>query len=909
MLRRLFAAGAALGLVAVIGAVVVIGPDRLSKVPARLQEMVGLTEVYEAPRLASPPGVRIPVQPTFAADVTADGAVNTITFALTPPADATAYQIDVDPNFHDRQWTPVAGSPIDASVDTVNTGYQMAFVRYRRADGSTTATETLGVDVDQRSLPSLGDESVSPEWVRTASPRHLVIQLTEGRIVRGAYELYDLDNPASGDDLGNLDGVTVVERDDQIYGFAVSERRDVIRRPDYLDGRTIDATELAGTWTVTSASGSIEVIPVDITTRPYGSGEGADGETVLPRAHSVVLELPDPLVADDQVTIVAPVDAGVDAAQFTLGRQSTTTRAIHLNQAGFAPSDTPKAAVIASWLDGIGDAEITGLAGEAFTVVDAATGAEAASGTLTAGAESSQSRNELGQGDLTGAVTVNADFSQLTAAGVYRVCVDALGCSEPFAIEERLWHDLAVLTSRATYHQRSGIELGPPYTTFERPRPYHPEDGHTVFNNLLSLPEVNDGSHNGFQRLAAGVLPTFEPEGWGGHFDAGDWDRRIIHLWYARNVAFLLHEFPELGELEANIPESGDRVPDLLDEALWTVDFYRRLQLPDGAIRGGIEASEHPPWQSSSWLDDLETYVYAPDVQSSYLYAGVAAETSAVLRDYDAARADELLASAVAAMQWAETQPGAADEFTPDRNGAAAGLLFATGDPAWHEVFVQSAGHIDNAGSSMSCQAHAACDAAWLYLKSDAGVTDPERRDRYTAQFLASADAQLGATAESPFGWMVDDPGVPLIWGLGAGGAPHTAGLIKAYLLSGDAVYREAVVDAAGFTLGANPLNQVFNTGIGQNPVRHPLIIDVNHGGLPVWPGTPMYGTHQLGPDDGWVQEWVLGPAGADPLPDELPYLHQWFDLGTVAFYNEFTVHQSHAEALLAFGFLAGTSG
>ena len=907
MLPRVGGAVALLFVVVAAGIVFVLGPDRLAKVPERLLETVGLSNEWEAPRLANPPAAQVPIQPVFDVSISTAGAVHTTSFTLAPPAGATDYQIDTDPNFHDSSWVDVGGGSFTAAVDFPYTGYQMAFVRYRLADGTVTATETVGAEVDRRSLPSINDELVTPEWVRTASPNHLVVRVTEGRIVRGGYELYNLDNPNPGDDLGDLDGTTTVKRDGQIYGFAVSARRDVIRRPDYLDGQTVDADKLSDNWTVTTDDGSFEVSPADVITRPYGSGESFEGEAVRPRRHDVVLSLPQSLTGSGRITVSPPSDAGLSTVDLTFG-QGTTSRAIHINQGGFAPSDQPKRAVISSWLDGIGDTEIADLAGQPFTVVEAATGAEVASGTLTAGAEGSTSRNELGRGDLTGSVTVEADFSQLTTAGVYRVCVERLGCSEPFPIDARLWHDLTVLTSRSTYHQRSGIELGPPYTSFERPRPYHPEDGYTVFSNQRSLPDMTDAGHDRFQVLAAGALPTFEPEAWGGHFDAGDWDRRIIHLWYSRNVNLLLHEFPELADLEANIPESGDAIPDLLDESLWTVDFYRRLQLGSGAIRGGIEASEHPRWQASSWLEDLESYVYAPDVQSSYLYAGVAAETSAVLRRYDSARADELLSSAVAAMEWAEVQPGAAD-FEADRNGAAAGLLFATGDRRWHEVFTASAGYIAAAGSSMSCQAHAQCDAAWLYLRSDEAVTDPALRQQYTDQFLASADAQLAATEQSPFGWMVDDPGVPLIWGQGAGGAPHATGLIKAYLLSGDAKYRQAVVDAAGYTLGANPLNQVFNTGIGQNPVRHPLIIDVNHGGLPVWPGTPMYGTHQLSPEESWVEEWVLDPAGADPLPSELPYLHQWFDLGTVAFYNEFTVHQSHAEALLAFGFLAGTAG
>lgn len=918
MARRLggvFAFLTVLAVAGVVAAVVVVGPDRLGpdqlrKVPDRLREMAGMSTGWEPPRQVSPPPAQVAVQPVFDVTVTSSHGVNTLLFLLEVPDQAEAYQIDTDPNFYDRPWLDTNGAPtVQASVSTTDTGYQMVFARFRLANGSTTATQTLGTDVDPRPSALAEGGAVNPEWVRTASPRHLVIRVTEGRIIRGGYELYDLDNRPDGDKLGRLDGVTTVERDGGIYGFAVSNRRDVIRRPDRLDGAPINTETLTGPWRVSDGGGAIELTPVDVTTRPFGSGEGADGETVIPRSHDVVLELPAPLSDGETLTITPPPGAGLAGpVNFEMTSMETTSRAVHVNQGGFSPTDQPKTAVVSSWLDGIGDAETNALAGQSFSVVDAATGAAATTGTLEQGPWSGPARNELGRGDLTGSVALRADFSHLQTEGVYRVCVSGLGCSEPFPVTQRRWHDLTMLTSRAAYHQRSGIELGPPYTTVARPRPYHPDDGFTVLNNQFSLAEIDSGDHQSFERLASGALTTEVSEAWGGHFDAGDWDRRILHLWYARSAAFLLHEFPELAELDANIPESGDAIPDLLDEALWTVDFYRRLQSPDGAISGGVEAAEHPSWQSSSWLEDLEAYVYAPDHRSTYLYAAVAAEVSAVLRTYDQARADELLASALAAMDWAESHlPGDDVSVAADRNGAAAGLLFATGDQRWHDVFVESAGYIDNAGSSMSCQGHTQCDAAWLYLRSDPSVTDPERRDRYRAQFLASADAQLAAKAESPFGWMVDDPGVPLIWGQGAGGAPHATGLIKAHLLSGDPKYREAVVESVAFTLGANPLNQVFNTGIGQNPVRHPLIVDVNHGGLPVWPGTPMYGTHVLSEGDMWVDEWVLEPAGANPRPAELPYLHQWFDLGTVAFYNEFTVHQSHAEALLAFGYLAGT--
>ena len=105
-------------------------------------------------------------------------------------------------------------------------------------------------------------------------------------------------------------------------------------------------------------------------------------------------------------------------------------------------------------------------------------------------------------------------------------------------------------------------------------------------------------------------------------------------------------------------------------------------------------------------------------------------------------------------------------------------------------------------------------------------------------------------------------------------------------------------------------MNTSYITGIGRNPVGHPLIVDVAAGGLPVWAGTPVYGPHRLNSleDDSWIDDVALGPAGVQPLGEDLPYLWQWFDVSHVAVFNEFTVFQSHAEAIYAFGLLATSS-
>jgi hypothetical protein len=100
----------------------------------------------------------------------------------------------------------------------------------------------------------------------------------------------------------------------------------------------------------------------------------------------------------------------------------------------------------------------------------------------------------------------------------------------------------------------------------------------------------------------------------------------------------------------------------------------------------------------------------------------------------------------------------------------------------------------------------------------------------------------------------------------------------------------------------------VFLTGVGQQNVRYPLIVDNFNGAVPVWPGTPVYGLHRLNEvgNESWVAEYQLRPGGANPDPESVPFLQSYWDVSSVPMMNEFTVHQSHAAALYTFGSLAG---
>jgi endoglucanase len=831
-------------------------------------------------------------------------------------------EVGTDPTFTTATWTPVAAT---ATVTPAGQGYQIVFARFRAPDGAVSPVSVDGVTLDATYAEATASVAGlhRASWVRPLSSTVVIMRIEAGRLERGVAQPYALQRPPPGDRVEGRfprfwrwEGVARVQRDGKPFGRQVAGNAGLLRPYDRLLGRPLPIEELlAGPWRITSGDdpaygGGLAPTGLERTSRPSATGQGPDG-LVVPVVHDIAIELPEPLLAGHHYRIEPPGDL-IEPYDLAVER-FTISPAVHVNQHGYGTDDELKVAYLSAPLPAMLPTGLTlGYgAGMAFQVVDAATGRPALSGSTTARPGGA----ELGRGDLTGTPVYELDFSRLDQAGRYQVCVAGVGCSEAFPVTVTAWRDLAVIVARAMYQQRSGIAQGPPYTSIARPRPRHSDDGNVVRDSSFRLIDGSEDQAAAFAGLVAGRLPGVVPGAWGGHFDAGDWDRRIQHLYYARAVAEVVEARPQLfGQLDLDLPESGDAVPDLLDEALWSLDLYRRMQGPDGSIRGGVEASEHPQPDNTSWTDSLALFAYAPDPWSSYLYAGVAAELAHSLAAYDPARADGYLQSARAAMRWAEAQgeePAQADQIRAERSVAAAALLQATGERQWNNVFLDATDLDQGVDRFLSCHEHGRCDAAWIYWTTDPALTDPAVRALAGDSIVATAEEIVAGAETTSFGWTVENTSVPLIWGLGAGGTPHVTALVRAAEVSGEGRFRQAAERSAAVALGANPLNTVFITGVGQQPVRSPLIVDADDGGLPVWPGTPVYGPHQLagnGAED-WIDGYVLGPAGTRPLARQLPYLWQWFDVSNVAQFNEFTVYQSHADALYAFAMLAGPAG
>jgi endoglucanase len=726
-----------------------------------------------------------------------------------------------------------------------------------------------------------------------------------------------------------------VHRDGKFIGALVGKDEKILYTPDRAVGPKLDTA-----WADMPASYAIRCaedpnyagdgtppVAVHRKSRPTDFARVGPWQMEAPMEHTLYLRLPKPLVVG-RGYLICFRGGHLIATSFTWEPAKLRSEAIQVSHLGFRPDDPAKVAFLSCWMGSGGG--VTYKEGLRFDVLDA-NGKSVFQGKVAlsraaADPEDAYKRN------YNGVPVYEMDFSPLKAPGTYRVAVEGVGCSHPFPIADDTWRKAFTVSARGFYHQRSGIELGPPYTTFKRPRPFHPDDGLKVFLSNCGLMDSGNGLNrkdNNFGNLNKGRTDQLVPNAWGGYMDAGDWDRRIQHLVVSRLLLELADLFPDyFAAVPLNIPESGNGLPDAVNEALFKLDCYRRMQTPEGGIRGGIESEEHPRHGEGSWQESLTVMAYAPCAWSSYVYAGVAARAAhclatakttpgVVSRNGPPGASQKRLLesfspkayrdSALRAMQWAEKELKAAGDkqFPTDvrdsRNLAAIELFRLTGDKEWLDIFLATTFFKDSAADLWKWQSHEQRDAAWVVLRTDRPGLDPQLKANCRAAILREADERLDSQAKAgfrflkyawrPFGW-----GAPV--------TPEAESVVRAHALTGDAKYLRALVLAAQFGGGANPLNLCYTTGIGHKWPQHPLHIDSRITHQPPPPGLTIFGPQDV---ERSKNDWgakLIGQFAFPPVA-QWPTAEAYWDVFWYPAVCEFTVQQPMAANAYLWGYLA----
>jgi len=267
--------------------------------------------------------------------------------------------------------------------------------------------------------------------------------------------------------------------------------------------------------------------------------------------------------------------------------------AIHVNQEGYVPN-FPKKAMVGYYVGSFGEMEVP--TSQGFNIVDAVSGVTAYSGALT-------QRSDVGYvyTPTPYQKVYQADFSNFKIPGEYRLVVPGLGSSLPFLIDDGIAMSFARTYALGLYHQRCGSDNVMPFTRFTH------DDCHTApvqvpvpqslfsttwgFISAANADYASNPRHTAPQlKDEASQLYPFVNKGSidvsGGHHDAGDYSKYTINsAGLVHYLMFAVDNFPGVAGLDnMGLPESGDGISDLMQEAKVEADYLAKLQDADGGF-------------------------------------------------------------------------------------------------------------------------------------------------------------------------------------------------------------------------------------------------------------------------------------------------------------------------------------
>lgn len=232
-------------------------------------------------------------------------------------------------------------------------------------------------------------------------------------------------------------------------------------------------------------------------------------------------------------------------------------------------------------------------------------------------------------------------------SGDYQIYIPHIGYSHVFNIGNQGVGHMFYIHSRGMFHQRSGCaHVNKPYTNFEYDWAGHdpifigdtwrdPKEAANPNVVWKVNPETKEPilSADGAKQAASGSGTMFGMCGGlesytkhyplygvhGGWFDAADFDMREYHMECVEAMAAAYLYFPQnFTDNQLQLPESGDGVPDILSEALWGAELYRRAQFDDGSVATWFETSSHE--KDWPWLSRKRYYRCVGDYYGTALY-------------------------------------------------------------------------------------------------------------------------------------------------------------------------------------------------------------------------------------------------------------------------------------------------
>jgi endoglucanase len=690
------------------------------------------------------------------------------------------------------------------------------------------------------------------------------------------------------------------------------------------------STWQAGPWTVSRADGTpIEVTDVYRSTMPVGQpyydvGYAAPtNDNFVDLDHHIFLVLGENLGSPATIEVqgpsfdydymegtierVLPIVRSTRSAEmdfiWPFSDRYAQTPVIQVNQVGYSPQATERWAYVSGMLGDGGPLALDAFPGTAHVLEDHSdmmtvrTPLVADIPVTLRSAFDEDSGTAVNQIDLTGVAAQEGR--------VLRVSLPGVGVSWPTQVSETAVAKAFYVLSRGLYLNRWGRDLQPQWTDWSPRPPDHP----TVFTcdcqNQRWVPADTPQT---------GVRPLV-----GGHHDAGDFDINKLHY----IVGMLLMRSYEMSpdkfyDGQMTIPESGNGIPDILDEALWSLAAWEQLQEEDGLVWVGVESHRHPWGYYFADEEPLPYWTRGDNPAHNLRVAALFAQASRLVAPYDAEKASVLKERSIRAYENGRLN-GAIEIGGPDfyANGE---LFRLTQESVYSDRFESYWHDRDQWGYGPDIYRRLPWASSYL---ADGQPTISD----FVLGYLASEghDASIKSTSitylEGLADGLVEDmqdfhahrnprtAGGSPSWGVGSAVGRELLNLYASLQLDAVGaekrqVYINAVSMSADFVLGCNPLGISWVSGLGSyypTDVLHGDALAFRRAGLPALPGIPVYGPVENLDGQSYNQYTVRLMY---PALETLPLMRRYADSHTLVMMNEFTVWETQVPQTQLFAIL-----
>lgn len=574
--------------------------------------------------------------------------------------------------------------------------------------------------------------------------------------------------------------------------------------------------------------------------------------------HWLFLQLPQPMKQGCTYQVNIPQGIGADKDQLSVCFDvwNAQSEAIHVNIIGYSPAEAVHAADLYQWLGDGGQRDYRHWEGRKVYIYNVKTKKKQNVGTVKFWKSAADAAQEAGKKALIGTDVWNIDF-KATTPGRYRLVVEDVGCSMDFDIASDVYFQPFRYSVRGYYYMRLGEPKDPEHVwPVPRQPQFIPETdpkGLTVYKTDLTPwdkewrdlhTDVWDEPH--FKPVFASIfwqhrLPgnPVNTEVRGGHSDAFDWDRHLAHV---SNIYDMLLPYilsgGRLSEDNLGIRESGNGIPDIIDEARNEVDFF--LSIRDGEAYSQGVTNPSADWSVMFQAGCTTMAAWANAANCAIIGEAFRMQGNDSLRQYytDEAIKAFFFASRQENQQLDDRQDiGSMQLRGRDfRQMAAAYLYNLTGDEQWEKIFAEEAYELSIANTWTA--------AAYL--------TCPQPRhfaDRYQ-QILASVDKlaesyNIVNMTQRPSRRSANDRRWQVSQNLQLVMLAH-------YIAKNKARKKElehVMYTEASWAMGRNPGNIVEMTGLGERHITDCYTTGRNDGAPESHPGqTPFNGTETWSP-------------------------------------------------------------